>query len=67
MLHVRLGVPQGSIVGLILFLIYVHDISNCNNTASFTKFADDTTVISSAPTLREACTIMSKALINVNL
>ena len=67
MLDIRLGVPQGSVLGPILFLIYVNDINNCDNTVSFTKFADDATVLASAPTLREPCTIMNKPLINVNL
>ena len=67
MLNVRLGVPQGSILGPILILIFGNDINNCDNTVSFTKSADDTTVLASASTLREACTIMNKALINVNL
>ena len=46
------GVPQASIVGPILFLIYVNDISNAT-TFNVLSFADDTTIITSSPDLKE--------------
>ena len=70
-LEVYSGVPQGSVIGPLLFLIFINNITSCTNNYSkvhISMFADDTKVFSTCPVqLQSAINTMSSWLDNVKL
>ena len=60
--YVKCGVPQGSILGPLLFLLYINDIVYSSNVLKFTLFADDTSLFYSHKNAQQATKILNDEL-----
>jgi hypothetical protein len=60
--YIKHGVPQGSVLGPLLFLVYINDITESSKILQFYLFADDTTIFYSDKTNPE-----TEALLNTEL
>ena len=61
------GVPQGSILGPLLFLFYVNDLHQSSSQLSFTLFADDTTILHTCPNHKGLIISLNSELHQVSL
>ena len=65
-LNVTCGVPQGSILGPLLFIIYVNDICNVSDLLYKILYADDTCVVAHGHNLDDLIDTLNTELCNLN-
>ena len=59
------GIPQGSILGSLLFLMYIHDLPDCLRSTTPCMYADDTQIFSSSHDTSELIRNLNFDLANV--
>ena len=59
------GVPQGSVLGPLFFLLYINDIKSAIKTSYFHLYADDTIIIQSASSAKDLKVGLENELLNI--
>ena len=63
---IRCGVPQGSTLGPLPFLLYVNDLPNCLSHSTASMFAEDTDLTTSRKTIKDIQNQLNSDLENIH-
>ena len=63
-MHISTGVPQGSMLGPVLLLVYINDICKCS-TINWLCFADDTTAYMPGPNVNDLTAEVNAQIKNI--
>ena len=63
--NITQGVPQGSILGPLLYIIYANDISECTKKSGYTFYADDTVIYTTKKNMSVAAKDLQQDLNNL--
>lgn len=65
--EIKCGVPQGSILGPLLFILYINDMCEVSKLLDIILFADDTNIFYSASNTAEVSTVINNELKKLDL